>query len=88
MITILAGQLTGGIDVSFLRDFLEEFSFTRLGDLRAKVVGSAVGDKRPTVRWPEEIASFKKNVKKKQCGQSVDWLQSSVDWLRCYFHDN
>ena len=50
--------------MSFLRDFLEEFSFTRLGDLRAKVVGSAVGDKRPTVRWPEEIASFKKNVKK------------------------
>ena len=50
--------------MSFIRDFLEEFSFTRLGDLRAKVVGSAVGDKRPAVRWPEEIASFKKNVKK------------------------
>ena len=50
--------------MSFLRDFLEEFSFTRLGDLTAKVVGKVVGDKRPAVRWPEEIASFKKNVKK------------------------
>ena len=70
--------------MSFLRDFLEEFSFTRLGDLRAKVVGKVVGDKRPAVRWPEEIASFKKNVKIGNAAKALlgpGWIFSAISLL-------
>ena len=48
--------------MSFIRFCLEEFSFTRLDDLADRVVGKAAGDKRQAIRWPDEIASLKKNV--------------------------
>lgn len=48
--------------MSFIRDCLEKFSFTRLDDLADRVVGKAAVDKRQTIRWPDEIASLKKNV--------------------------
>lgn len=48
--------------MSFIRFCLEEFSFTRLDDLAYRVVGKASEDKRQAIRWPDEIASLKKNV--------------------------
>ena len=57
--------------MSFLRDCLKEFSFTRLDDLADKVVGKAAGDKRQAIRWPDEIASLKKNVRIDNAAKAV-----------------
>lgn len=48
--------------MSIIRE-LKPFSLTRLGDLAGRVTGKTIGGKRRDIRWPKEIASFKKNVR-------------------------
>lgn len=46
-----------------IRELFKPFSLTRLGDLAGSVTGKTIGGKRRDIRWPKEIASFKKNVR-------------------------
>lgn len=49
--------------MSIIRELFKQLSLTRLGDLAGRVTGKTIGGKRRNIRWPKEIASFKKNVR-------------------------